>query len=457
MIHIESGIVQGSYHSNDWNLDSGYGQRKWTKVIQFEEEFTEPPEIFLSISSFHFIKESDFRLSISKEDVTESQFKLSISTWNDTMIKRASAIWMAYDASKAKQQGTLIQSGLARMHKDDENYSLFTGNGPRSKMVRIHFPIEFSDKPNVIVGFTMIDHIIDGNDVRIKCDHKYEDKIGFDIELSTWKDSCIWSSEMNWISFDPSFKNSDTYQIITRKDHLDRAHNPHFSLSHGHGKRESRIMKIYPRRFLRRPNLIAFPNAFSLLTSYHPKVGNRDGIIETLAINQIESSFELGLCTYSSSIIESSEISWISTGIPGPRLQGNVIGPHSPIQSNNHYMHNPYHNQNLLNNVNNMFIIPSNPIQNQQNNNNDQEDEGQQNNDQNVVVNNPQQEENQPNEENNQNECKICYDSKVDTVFIPCGHMCACHACAVNVLTKFQKQCPICKTVVSNVVKTYIV
>lgn len=35
--------------------------------------------------------------------------------------------------------------------------------------------------------------------------------------------------------------------------------------------------------------------------------------------------------------------------------------------------------------------------------------------------------------------------------------MCACYNCAINVMSKFQKQCPICKAEVKNIVKTYLV
>ena len=39
-------------------------------------------------------------------------------------------------------------------------------------------------------------------------------------------------------------------------------------------------------------------------------------------------------------------------------------------------------------------------------------------------------------------ECKICYDSAIDSVFVPCGHVAACILCAANLQT-----CPICKGV----------
>lgn len=40
--------------------------------------------------------------------------------------------------------------------------------------------------------------------------------------------------------------------------------------------------------------------------------------------------------------------------------------------------------------------------------------------------------------------CKVCYDKPIDTIFINCGHVCACFACA-SALKK--KECPMCRVV----------
>ena len=42
----------------------------------------------------------------------------------------------------------------------------------------------------------------------------------------------------------------------------------------------------------------------------------------------------------------------------------------------------------------------------------------------------------------NTDECKICFDRIVDSVFVPCGHVLACMTCATSV-----EKCPVCKGV----------
>jgi len=51
-----------------------------------------------------------------------------------------------------------------------------------------------------------------------------------------------------------------------------------------------------------------------------------------------------------------------------------------------------------------------------------------------------------------ENECTICMDSAVETVFVPCGHMVACSACG----EQFKKKaCPICRKKVKQVVRAF--
>ena len=52
---------------------------------------------------------------------------------------------------------------------------------------------------------------------------------------------------------------------------------------------------------------------------------------------------------------------------------------------------------------------------------------------------------------NETDQCAICYINKKRYVYIPCGHLCMCGECA----NKIEDVCPICKIIVSNIIKTY--
>ena len=47
--------------------------------------------------------------------------------------------------------------------------------------------------------------------------------------------------------------------------------------------------------------------------------------------------------------------------------------------------------------------------------------------------------------------CKICVDNELGVVFLPCGHFVTCTSCAASL-----QKCPVCRSTISNLVKTYL-
>ena len=47
-------------------------------------------------------------------------------------------------------------------------------------------------------------------------------------------------------------------------------------------------------------------------------------------------------------------------------------------------------------------------------------------------------------------QCKICMDSEVGAVLLPCGHLVACVDCAPNL-----KDCPVCRQQIKATVRTF--
>ncbi|GMR58733.1 hypothetical protein PMAYCL1PPCAC_28928 [Pristionchus mayeri] len=54
----------------------------------------------------------------------------------------------------------------------------------------------------------------------------------------------------------------------------------------------------------------------------------------------------------------------------------------------------------------------------------------------------------------NRSECYICFDAAINSVFIDCGHMCACIECAQKIKNETNK-CPICRRVIKQACKTF--
>lgn len=47
--------------------------------------------------------------------------------------------------------------------------------------------------------------------------------------------------------------------------------------------------------------------------------------------------------------------------------------------------------------------------------------------------------------------CKICMDSEVGIVFLPCGHLASCVNCAPNL-----QDCPVCRSAIKAIVRTFL-
>lgn len=52
-------------------------------------------------------------------------------------------------------------------------------------------------------------------------------------------------------------------------------------------------------------------------------------------------------------------------------------------------------------------------------------------------------------------ECRICMDHAIDSVFVPCGHRFACHDCGKEWMRNVDKNCPVCRNKIDVLLKTF--
>lgn len=53
-------------------------------------------------------------------------------------------------------------------------------------------------------------------------------------------------------------------------------------------------------------------------------------------------------------------------------------------------------------------------------------------------------------------DCPICFERPINCVLYQCGHMCTCYECGVKQWRTQSRTCPICRTVIKDVIKTYL-
>ena len=74
---------------------TGSGRRERCKAVQFDEAFSSPPSIQLSVSLWDMDTTAAIRGEVVAENATATGFDIVFRTWSDSRIARLRASWMA--------------------------------------------------------------------------------------------------------------------------------------------------------------------------------------------------------------------------------------------------------------------------------------------------------------------------------------------------------------------------
>ena len=103
---IDGGVAHVFDHiENDGPMWCGSGKRWARTVVTFDEAFSEPPKIQLSIAMIDADSGRNLRFELHAEDVTERSFTAVAHTWSDTRIGRLQVNWTAIGARTAVSDG----------------------------------------------------------------------------------------------------------------------------------------------------------------------------------------------------------------------------------------------------------------------------------------------------------------------------------------------------------------
>jgi hypothetical protein len=50
----------------------------------------------------------------------------------------------------------------------------------------------------------------------------------------------------------------------------------------------------------------------------------------------------------------------------------------------------------------------------------------------------------------------VCVDARKDRLMLPCGHLCACEACAAELMRVRPARCPICREGIREVMRVFL-
>ena len=73
----------------------GEGARQSRATVAFNGTFVAPPHVQVSISMWDISNNTNSRVDVQSEDITETGFQIVFRTWNDTQVARIRVSWTA--------------------------------------------------------------------------------------------------------------------------------------------------------------------------------------------------------------------------------------------------------------------------------------------------------------------------------------------------------------------------
>ncbi len=92
-----------------------------------------------------------------------------------------------------------VQSGTWSANYQTSGYTLDKNEGDRSVTIQVDFPEPFDQKPDIVLGVTMLDASTQTN-IRYNVSPMSVSRDGFSIKIATWSDAKIFSISGYWMA-----------------------------------------------------------------------------------------------------------------------------------------------------------------------------------------------------------------------------------------------------------------
>jgi len=200
-LRIESGHMPFRNTQGGYTLDKGKGNRAFAQHVNFTKVFAHVPKVIVFLSMFDIGNAEDTRIKVRPINVTAYGFDIEVSTWLSTKAYGCGTSWIAYDKTFASKNGARLDDGFARFNKDTGGYHLHVGKGDRHYTFHTNFDKAFPSIPHVVAFFSGLD-ILKDEDQRVKVVPTNVDVNGFDLDVSTWSTTRVWSISVVWLAME---------------------------------------------------------------------------------------------------------------------------------------------------------------------------------------------------------------------------------------------------------------
>jgi len=101
-----------------------------------------------------------------------------------------------------------VESGKWGVNTSNTGYTLDENAGDRSMTIDVSFDVPFDEKPDIILGVTMMDATTQTN-IRYSVSPMSISRDGFTIKIATWSDSKVFGIGGYWIAHAKKHMNKD--------------------------------------------------------------------------------------------------------------------------------------------------------------------------------------------------------------------------------------------------------
>jgi hypothetical protein len=109
LIGVDQGeVALFSDFENDGPMWKGQGVRIARADVLFSEPFLIPPSVTVGMTLWDFAHETNTRVDLRAEDVSEAGFAIVFRTWNNTRIARVRVGWQAIGPIRGEDDWVLI-------------------------------------------------------------------------------------------------------------------------------------------------------------------------------------------------------------------------------------------------------------------------------------------------------------------------------------------------------------
>lgn len=175
----------GTYTTGSMSWNSG----KPSIEIKFDKPYTTAPKIVVWLKELDVANNANCRIGASASDITTTGFKLTIKTWADTTLYKATATWIAHPSNRPN-----IMSGSFNIS------DIRPWNQPQLKnSKKIKFDKKFECIPRVLVALNGLDVSNDAN-LRVNTVAKDITTEGMTLHIDSWADTTLYWAEASYLA-----------------------------------------------------------------------------------------------------------------------------------------------------------------------------------------------------------------------------------------------------------------